>query len=204
MKKYLLLIALAAAVTSQANVQFVTLGGGAMFNVTNSGTTRTVFAGELKMKNLNTNANFVSYCADLDAVIGFGQSWNCFETLASTVSVNMAAAGRITGDNFFATSTNEQKAGLQVAIWEAIYDNGTNGGGNAPDFSAGVFSAAANATILGWATTYYASVLVPGDAQYIEPIPTNAGQAQLYVVPEPASMAVLGAGVVALLRRRKK
>lgn len=188
--------------SSFANLRFDGTSGGQNVNITYLGNNRGVFAGRLAMFNLVTSTSLFTYCGDLDNTISNGQSWNCTPILAAAHSANMGLAGSILATNIAAAVSDDQKAGLQLAIWEAVYDGGVNGG--TADFGTGDFKTSANATILGHANTFYASSILGANAIYYRPEPSNAGQGQLGAVPEPASMAVLAVGVLAAARKRRK
>ncbi len=185
---------------AMANLTFVNTGAGQVVNITYNSSSRDVFAGKLNFMKGSSSLQLV--CGDLDHFISGGQSWNCSEVIASAVSVAMGKAGSIVGQGFAGAISNDDCAGLQLAVWETVYDYGTNG--LTPDFSNGNFKTNAGGSVLAAANSYY-SLLANPDAQaiYYRPIPTDAGQGQLGPVPEPGSIVALAIGGLALLRRRK-
>lgn len=193
--------AVAAATAAQATMTYLGSHAGAGLTVNYNGNNMNVFAGKLKFKDNTTNANFMSVCADLDNVISNGQTWTFGTALTSTLGTNKKAAGHILATNWFGATTNDQCLALQVAVWEAVYDfNGTN----TANFGGGIFKATLNAGQLALANGYYAAATGSGDAIYFGPLPSNAGQGQMTVVPEPATLGALGVGLAAMLRKRKK
>jgi hypothetical protein len=190
------------SVVAHANIKYMGVDLGQGQAVDYNGTPMNVFAGKLNFLNLNTNVNFKTVCGDLGNVISNGQQWNCVPLQASSVSANMGAAGRIVAGAFYLPTNNEQAAALQLAVWEAVYDAGTNAG--TADFTTGVFKTNISSNLLTLANTYYSYVNTPGEAIYFQPNPLNAGQGQLAPVPEPATMLTLGAGLLIAARRRRK
>lgn len=199
------LVALGAACVgvAHANIQFVSLDLGTGQGINYAGNGMNVFAGKLNFLDLSSNTAFKSVCGDLGNMINYGQSWNATRVLASSVSPNMGRAGHIVANAFHLPTTNDEATGLQLAVWEAVYDSGTNGG-TTPDFTSGIFKCGVSGTALAKAQEYYAFVNTPGDAYYFMPNPTNAGQGQLTPVPEPATIASFGLGGLLLLRRRNR
>lgn len=191
-----------ASVGASANIKFLgtDLGNGLGINYNGNG--MNVFAGKLKFLNLNSNQQFLSVCGDLNNIISNGQQWNCSPVLTSTMGPNMQAAGHIVANAFSLPTNNDEATGLQVAVWEAVYDASTNAG--TPDFTSGIFKSGVSGTALAKAQQYYAFVNSPGDAIYYAPNPSNAGQGQLTPVPEPGTVIALATGAAALLRKRRK
>lgn len=183
--------------SSFANLTFVGTNGGESISIDYFGNSRGVFAGRLEF-TLSGNQLF-TYCVDLDNTINGGQSWACWSFNTSTQVANLQTAGHILANSFGLADTAEKKAGLQIALWEAMYD-GLSANLGAGDFQ--VTSASANA--LTHAATYSAYGTTAGDAIYYRPEPIDAGQGQIGIVPEPATMAAIGIGLAALARRRRK
>jgi len=105
-----------------------------------------------------------------------------------------------------ATGTNQQAAGLQLAIWETLYDSDL-GAYNALSLFTGDFIVAASAGTLYWADTYlkdlYSSSGNTGRAAWLDSPGNGNGQDQV-TVPEPSTLALLmlGAGLIFAFRRK--
>lgn len=163
------------------------------------------FAGKLNFSDPGDTTGlgtaFKTVCVDLDNAISAGNSWQANISLSSAQVGGLNLAGRIVGTYFAGATTNATAKQLQLAVWEAVYDGVANGG--TADFAGGIFkSDEATAT----ATTYYGAVNTHpwAEAYYITPTGGDRGQAQMTPTPEPATLAVLGVGALAAMRRRRK
>jgi len=102
-----------------------------------------------------------------------------------------------------ALGTNEQAAGLQLAIWETLYDSDLGGF----NLKYGDFIVSASDKTLYWATHYledlYSSASNTGRAAWLDSPGNGNGQDQV-TVPEPSTLALLmlGAGLVFAFRRK--
>ncbi len=169
----------------------------------NGSSFNTVMAGQL---NFTDGTNSIdTYCADAASLLS-GSGF--FSYVPSTVDLsgasNLSLAGRIAANSFATATTADQQAGLQLAIWSAIYDGGPNFDANGANFKV----TGVNANALNFANTYFTLNTDPGD-QVVTYFGSNANgaQSQLTVapVPEPFTMLTVGAGALALaLRRRRK
>jgi hypothetical protein len=206
--KSLVLAAFAVAIVAPANAQNLQYTGAELSGIksatisVNGGANKNVLAGRLKFTD-GTN-NLLTYCIDAESPLNGAVHGYTSNTLNTNAANGLAYAGRIVGNAFNLATTTEQQAGLQLAVWSAIYDAGTSFTANGANFKV----SNVNQAVLNWANTYYAGKNAPLPATIaIKTFTTqaNGGQSQITteVVPEPASMIALGAGLAMIARRRK-
>lgn len=205
--KRILCISACVAAFCPANAILTYMGTDCGENVTLAGIFNGgVFAGKLKF-NDSLNAcgvgfNFLTVCADLQHTIGTGNQWNPTCTLTGSMSANYALAGNIVDQYFNSAVLNPDCAGLQLAVWEAIYDGGVF------DLNNGNVQATGSAGALAAAAFYYNNVSSTNSAMFIDDfnqVPgTFIGQGQLTPVPEPGSMVALACGAAIVILRRVK
>lgn len=159
------------------------------------------FAGSLKFKV--DGVDTITLCGDLTTQMTGSGPWTVTKVQTSTQGAKFEKAGRLV-TSFFADalSDNTKAAALQLAIWEVLHE--TSGTFDLASGAVQLDSSTSNyATLLTKANAYDATIASTGDAwRYV----SNSGgfQGQLSPVPEPASLAILGVGAMALLRRRRK
>jgi len=186
----------ASADTFSAN--FVGTGLGSGVSGYNGSTYFNVFAGQLKWDAAGVD-DFLSFCLQLDSPLQYKQDF-----VAGTGGhVSATEAERISAlvtQNFSTITTNWMAAGLQLAIWNVLYDTDSSA-------SSGAFYSTTSAATV-WANTFLsgiASAKVPvGTAVFLNSMPGDRGQDQVtYKTPEPGTLLLLGAGALALAARRR-
>lgn len=142
-------------------------------------------------------SEFTAFCVDLDHWIK--SEWSA--DFAPVASVNGGLAAAYLYDHFAHTLTSdEQGAGLQVAIWEVVDDFGSNLDLNAGNFrlttnngvrtAANSYLAALPADLSGYSTSAY--IIASG----------SSPRSQNLIVPEPATMVLLGLTLLPIAVRR--
>lgn len=157
-----------------------------------------VYAGQLTFSS--SSGSLSTYCADALSFLNSSAHTYTQSSLTLTPDTNLGKAGTILANSQASALTAAQQAGLQLAIWEALYDGGTS-------FDAtGKFAVnGASAEALGYASQYYASYCVtPSNCVTSFSTSQSGGQSQMTAVPEPMTLGALGMGTLALLRRRRK
>lgn len=204
-----LFVGLLWAVPAQADLLgFAGTGQGSVVTVGGSYYTGSVFAGELNWNWVGVPPqglaqSLTTFCVDLLNFVRNPQDVTVESTNAMNTPTNGAGARAAWLVNTFGGSglTGYQAAGLQVAIWETIYDYASH------SLSSGNFYVAANSQVLSYANTYLTALgTSTSEAIWLKTTQTpNGGQSQiLRSVPEPATMTLLmvGLGLGGVLRRR--
>lgn len=148
------------------------------------------------------SGSIVTYCADATSPLNSNSNPYTVGAVDMTANTGISLAAKILATSFSSATTADQQAGLQLAIWDALYDNGSSFNSSTGNFSvvSGVSS-----TVLNLASTYYTNGKNSNPTTAVELFTSQGagGQSQLHVVPEPASLAILGMGVFGLIRRRR-
>lgn len=206
MKKAILIVTASIGLGAMANaqatsMQFISMDRSDALtgSITVSGTTKSVYLGAIKFKE---GSNFLTtYCVDpLNALNGSNNPYDK-SILNTGDGTGLGLAGKILAANFTSAKTANEQAALQLAIWSALEDNGTSFNASGTNFKANNFST----TVLGLASTYYTKGFTTTPTAQVNFYKAGGagGQSQIQVVPEPATMAMLGLGALGMLRRRK-
>ncbi len=106
--------------------------------------------------------------------------------------------------NFTGLSSNRMAAGLQLAIWNVLYDTDYS----VNNVTGATFYTTSNADASKWANTFLEALNtatskgpLTGNAKFLD---VKRGQDQVtYKTPEPGTLLLLGAGALALAARRR-
>jgi hypothetical protein len=204
------LIALPATARAESfSADFKGLGNAQTVYVTRGTTTSHVWAGELIWNGLAGAPDafaddFYTYCLDLTKTLIDPQAFEVKDANSFAPDGNQVAWLVSTYAPFIHTlsgaTANAMAAGLQMAIWNVLYDSDF-------DASAGSLRSSTTSAVyyanqyLGTLNTALATGPLTAQAIWLD---TNSGQDQVTVVPEPGSILLLGIGTLAVLARRRR
>ena len=208
MRLYSLILAMAALTTivgtaSAVNLTYVgpALSGEDTGTISLNGSSEAVNIGALSFTDGVTT--FSTYCADLTSFVDGSAHGYSASSTSPTGTTGIDLAGRIVAVNAGNALTADQSAGLQLAVWSAIYNGGTSFNANGAHFGV---TGVSNAVIADATSYYLAANGTVGSASYYNIASGQGGQSQLAVqpAPEPACMALVVMGAIGAAKRRRK
>jgi hypothetical protein len=123
--------------------------------------TKTTYAGKLAFRD--SNRTWQALCAEVRKPIRAGQFFFVRPWNTAKVGGRVAMAGNIVAKYFHAAKTDDQCAGLQLAVWEAMEDGGAHA-----DFRNGRFRAMASPAVLDYGTDFYEAIYEAREAAYLQ------------------------------------
>lgn len=207
---------------SAATIDFTGLGKAeavTIYGIRGGATGLRVWAGELTWawldgKPAGAGDSFYSYCVDImnderDVQYNVGiRSTDAMSTDSMITAGNAAQKAVWLFDTFAANAhtSSSLAAGLQLAIWEVLFDTGNSLSSGSNFYVSGASTAAMSAG--AW---YLSQLNALGDGYLSAPsalwldVASGRGQDQITrTVPEPTTLALLATGALAAVIRRRK
>ena len=102
-------------------------GAGSVVTVSFNGSSMTGFAGQFNM-HVGNDSEFTAFCVDLPHDVSVGQQYQVNERSTNDGLTNGGEIAFLA--NAFGSDplTNAQAAGLQIALWDLLYNNGATSG----------------------------------------------------------------------------
>jgi hypothetical protein len=228
MTKFAITAAVAAAIAGSASAQTVSMqflgtGEGRNVKITLDGDSKNVFAGELRHKITSTDMStdfigeFVTFCVDLSQNVSSNSSvFNAvpLQQAPQVANKSLEAARRMAAAADAHQLGNQDIAtGVQLALWELIYDFDASEGISSLDLTSGRFSATrTNGNPLWNSVSSFANSILhiafadlPMDTYNNYTVLTSSNrQDQLVPVPSAGPLALAGAGGLLVLVRRRR
>lgn len=162
--------------------------------------------GKISFHDSTDHTNVATVCADVTSELN-GSSHHYTPSSTNPLgSTPIDAAGRIVGTYFASAVTADQQAGLQLAVWDTLYNGSSTFNLTNHKSGSGFSVVGASAGAMTWAQTYFGAASgSTGSALYFKTSDCG-GQSQLtaQAVPEPSMFIGLGIASLGLIRRFKR
>lgn len=184
----------AASAADPIDITAYTFSGLSGFNVTGV-VNETVMAGEIGITT--DQGSFLTYCTELKQTLDIAANYFINKTYANDLISRLFAVSGFYGPG--GVSSLNDKAALQVAIWEAVYDSapGNLGAGNFAVTGADAAATAAIGTAGNFLTA--ANALAPNTySTVLWAFESPTSQDLVTAVPEPSTYALMLAGLAGM------